>query len=70
MSDVLTDLIARHHPSKGEAVKIIAALETILAHAREHHADWQSGIDDGTYESDTQAACDKLNSALELIDPA
>lgn len=69
MIDAITDLIARHHPRKNEATKIIAALGQIIAAAQEHHQEWQSGIDDGTYEKDTQRRCDALNSALEFIDP-
>lgn len=69
MIDSLTRAIALGIPNENEAAKIIIALETIIAHARQHHADWQSGIDDGTYGKDTQKKCDALNSALELIDP-
>jgi hypothetical protein len=63
----LTDLIARHHPNRDEAIKLIGALALVIDAASSHAEDWQSGLDDGTYE-DTQDALDRLTAALEVVE--
>lgn len=69
MNATLTDIIARHYPSKDEAAKVIAAIETVIGHAESQLEDLESGVEQGLYEEgDNREDIEQLRNALELLD--
>jgi hypothetical protein len=67
----ITDLIAKHHPVRDEAIRLIAAVELVIDAASSYADDLETGLKQGIYEETECGAEHKaLVAALELIDAA
>lgn len=70
MATTLETLIALHVPERAKAEALIKALGIVTGAAETNAEDWETGMADGTYDSDPRARAEfaKLQAALILLE--